>query len=325
MSTAFPIASEYFDLPITQLQESPTNPRRRFDERGLAELADSFKAQGVLQPLLVRALNNDTTADEDRNTQDEDKSETRYEVIAGARRLRAARLAALETVPVRVIQLSDAACAETQLVENIQREDVHPLGEAFAFHALLHTQGLHYDIQTLAAKAGKSAAFVATRLRLTELIPSIAEAFLADQIGVGHALEIAKLPQSEQQSAFDACFRAVWSGAKESRVLIPVRELAHGSSKTSCFHSIPCRSIRMTKRLCPRPEAVPTVQSALGTTLYFLAKRRRIVVPTAGATTTSWPSTLKSRLRKIPSLYRSRRHGEDEATVTCLGAVGTSR
>ena len=226
MSTVFPIASEYYDLPIAQLQESPTNPRRRFDERGLNELADSFKAQGVLQPLLVRALNDDTTADEDGNTQDEDKNETRYEVIAGARRLRAARLAALETVPVRVIQLSDAACAETQLVEKIQREDVHPLEEAFAFHALLHTQGLHYDIQTLAAKAGKSAGFVATRLRLTELIPSIAEAFLADQIGVGHALEIAKLPKSEQQSAFDACFRAVWSGAKESRVLIPVRELA---------------------------------------------------------------------------------------------------
>ena len=226
MSTVFPVASEYFDLPIAQLQESPTNPRRRFDERGLAELADSFKAQGVLQPLLVRAVNNDTTADEDHNTQGDGKDETRYEVIAGARRLRAARLAALETVPVRVIPLSDAACAETQLVENIQREDVRPLEEAFAFHALLHTLGLHYDIHTLAVKAGKSAAFVATRLRLTELIPSIAEAFLADKIGVGHALEIAKLPQSEQQSAFDACFRAVWSGSKESRVLLPVRELA---------------------------------------------------------------------------------------------------
>ena len=66
---------------------------------------------------------------------------------------------------------------------------------------------------------------MATRLRLTELIPSIAEAFLADQIGVGHALEIAKLPQSEQQRAFDAAFRTVWSGSKENRVLLPVREL----------------------------------------------------------------------------------------------------
>lgn len=199
--------NEYRNLPVAQLQESPTNPRRRFDEHSLAELAASFTAQGVLQPLLVRAI-----------------EENKYEVIAGARRLRAARLAALETVPVRVVQLSDASCVEAQLVENIQREGVHPIEEAFAFQALLHTDGLQYDIQTLAAKAGKSPSFVATRLRLTELIPSIAEAFLADQIGVGHALEIAKLPQSEQQRAFDAGFRAVWTGGKESRVLLPLRD-----------------------------------------------------------------------------------------------------
>src|SRR6266545_832386 len=103
MSTAVSInTNEYRNLLVVQLQESPTNPRRRFDEHSLAELADSFKAQGVLQPLLVRTI-------------EEDK----YEVVAGARRLRAAKLAALETVPVRVVELSDAACAEAQLVENI--------------------------------------------------------------------------------------------------------------------------------------------------------------------------------------------------------------
>ena len=202
------VSNEYRNLPVAQLQESPTNPRRRFDEHSLAELAASFTSQGVLQPLLVREIENN-----------------KFEVVAGARRLRAARIATLETVPVRVVELSDAACVETQLVENIQREGVHPLEEAFAFHALLHTDGLQYDIQSLAAKAGKSAAFVATRLRLVELIPSIADAFLADQIGVGHALEIAKLPPSEQQRAFDAAFRTVWNGGKESRVLMPVREV----------------------------------------------------------------------------------------------------
>lgn len=102
---------------------------------------------------------------------------------------------------------------------------VHPLEEAFAFHALLHTEGLQYDINSLAAKAGKNPAFVATRLRLIELNPSIAEAFLADQIGVGHALEIAKLPQPEQQRAFEAAFHTVWSGGKETRILRPVRDL----------------------------------------------------------------------------------------------------
>ena len=208
MATAVQVSNEYRNVPVTALVESTSNPRKRFDAKSLEELAASFKAQGVLQPLLVRTI-------------EEDK----YEVIAGARRLRAANLAALEEVPVRVVELSDAACVETQLVENIQRENVHPLEEAFAFYGLLHTDGLQYDINSLAAKAGKSPAFVATRLRLVELTPSIAEAFLADEIGVGHALEIAKLPQPEQQRAFDAAFHTVWNGGKETRILRPVRDL----------------------------------------------------------------------------------------------------
>jgi ParB family transcriptional regulator, chromosome partitioning protein len=200
-------STEYRNLPLGQLQESPTNPRRRFDEHSLEELADSFHTHGVLQPLLVRAI-----------------TDERYEVIAGARRYRAAKLAELAEVPVRVVTLSDAECVETQLVENIQREGVHPLEEAFAFHALLHMDGLNYDIQSLAAKAGKSAAFVAQRLRLTELLPSIADAFLADKIGVGHALEIAKLPHSQQERAFEAAFRPVYSGSVQTEVLLPLRD-----------------------------------------------------------------------------------------------------
>ncbi len=170
--------SEYRNLPLAQLQESPTNPRRRFDEHTLSELAASFKSQGVLQPLLVRVIGDD-----------------KYEVIAGARRLRAAKLAELTDVPVRIVALSDSDCVIAQLIENIQREGVHPMEEALAFDALLRLESPRYDIAAVAQKAGKSLAFVAQRQRLVELIPSIAEAFLADQIGVGHALEIAKLPQ----------------------------------------------------------------------------------------------------------------------------------
>ncbi len=208
MSTAIRSNHEYRNLPVAQLQESSTNPRRRFDEHSLAELAESFKAQGVLQPLLVRTI-----------------EDGKYEVVAGARRLRAAKLAALEEVPARVVKLSDIEVLECQLIENGQREGVHPMEEAFAYKAMLEANGAHYDVARIAAKIGRSQAYVATRLRLAELIPSIAEAFLADQIGVGHALEIAKLPQSEQQRAFDTAFRSVWSGSKENRVLLPVREL----------------------------------------------------------------------------------------------------
>jgi ParB family transcriptional regulator, chromosome partitioning protein len=209
MSKTVAVTSEYRNLPLAQLQESPTNPRRRFDERGLNELAESFKSQGVLQPLLVRSI-------------DEDK----YEVVAGARRLRAARIAEMSEVPARVVELSDAAVRESQLTENLLREDVHPYEEAIALKGILQLEGTQYDIASLSARLGKSQSYLTQRMRLTELHPSIAEAFLADRIGVGHALEIAKLPQDQQEKAFDAAFRTVWNSGKESRILLPVRELA---------------------------------------------------------------------------------------------------
>jgi ParB family chromosome partitioning protein len=230
MATAVQVSNEYRNVPVTALVESTSNPRKRFDAKRLEELAVSFKAQGVLQPLLVRAI-------------EEDK----YEVIAGARRLRAANLAALEEVPVRVVELSDAACVEAQLVENIQRENAHPLEEAFAFYGLLHTDGLQYDVNSLAARAGKNPAFVATRLRLVELHPSIAEAFLADEIGVGHALEIAKLPQPEQQRAFDAAFHTVWNGGKETRILRPVRDVTAWIEQNILL-SLENRTVRQERR-----------------------------------------------------------------------------
>lgn len=202
------VTSEYRNLPLAQLQESPTNPRRRFDERGLNELAANFKSQGVLQPLLVRAV-----------------GEEQYEVVAGARRLRAAKLAELSEVPVRVAELSDAAVRESQLTENLLREDVHPYEEAIALKGILQLEGAQYDIASLSARLGKSQVYLTQRMRLTELHPSIAEAFLADRIGVGHALEIAKLPQDQQEKAFDAAFRTVWNSGKDSRILLPVREL----------------------------------------------------------------------------------------------------
>src|ERR1019366_6212506 len=208
METAVQVSNEYRNLPVAQLQESTSNPRKRFDAKSLEELAASFKAQGILQPLLVRAIEDD-----------------KYEVIAGARRLRAAKLAALEAVPARIAELSDIEVLECQLIENGQRENVHPLEEAFAYKAMIEADGAHYDVARIGSKIGRSAGYVATRLRLTELISSIAEAFLADQIGVGHALEIAKLPQPEQQRAFDAAFHTVWNGGKETRILRPVRHL----------------------------------------------------------------------------------------------------
>jgi ParB/RepB/Spo0J family partition protein len=162
---------EYRSVPIAALAESATNPRKRFDAKSLEELAASFKTQGILAPLLVREL-----------------EESKYEVVAGARRLRAAKLAELEKLPVRVVKLTDAEAIEAQCVENLQREDIHPLEEALGFKSLLELGEPAYSIATIASRAGKSEAYVYGRIRLADLIPPVAEAFLKDQITIGQAL-----------------------------------------------------------------------------------------------------------------------------------------
>ena len=200
--------SEYRDVPVTALMESSSNPRKRFDENGLSELAASLTTQGVLAPLLVREVDG-----------------SKYEVIAGARRLRAAKIAELEKVPVRIVNLTDAEAIEAQCVENLQREDIHPLEEAVGFKSLLEL-GAPYNIAQIAARSGKSEAYIYGRLKLADLIPPVAEAFLKDKITIGHALLIAKLQASQQQEAFAAAFRGMWTSEGNSQVLIPVRELA---------------------------------------------------------------------------------------------------
>lgn len=198
--------SVYRDLPLSQLQESPFNPRKRFEQSSLEELAQSIRAQGVLAPLLVRELEPE-----------------RFEIVAGSRRFRASQIASLEQVPVRIVNLSDAEAQLAMAVENLQREDVHPLEEARASANLLQQQ---YDIATIAAKVGRSERFVAERIRLNELIPAIADTFLEDKITVGHALLMAKLPASQQPEAFTAAFRRMWTTQGDTQTLVPVRELA---------------------------------------------------------------------------------------------------
>lgn len=202
-------ATEYRNLPVALLTESTTNPRRTFDEAALKELASSIRAQGVLSPLLVRPLN-----------------ERSFEIVAGARRYRAAQMAEIATVPVRIVQLTDAQAVEMSIVENLQRKDVHPLEEAQGFRALLSLDTPKYNVEQIAAKTGKSPAYCLARLKLTELAPVVIEAFSKDEIGVGHALLLAKLQPAQQEEALPHCFREDWgSGSKARRILLPVRQL----------------------------------------------------------------------------------------------------
>ena len=210
METTVINATEYRNLPLALLTESTTNPRRIFEEESLKELAESIRSQGILSPLLVRPLN-----------------ERSFEIVAGARRYRAAQMADSETVPVRIVNLTNAEALEAQLIENLQRRDVHPLEEAQGFKALLDLEEPKYSIEQIAAKTGKSAVYVAQRLKLTELAPVAVEAFYREEIGVGHALLLAKLQIGQQEQALAACFKEVYSGGSEkpARILLPIRNL----------------------------------------------------------------------------------------------------
>ena len=210
METTILNATEYRNVSLSLLNESKTNPRRIFEDAALKELAASIRSQGVLSPLLVRPL-----------------TERGFEIVAGARRFRAAQIAEVLTVPVRIVNLSDAEALEAQLIENLQRRDVHPLEEAQGFRALLNLDEPKYSVEQIAAKTGKTPAYVTARLKLTELSAPVVDAFYAEEIGVGHALLLAKLQPDQQHSALSACFREDWpsSSGKQKRILLPVRNL----------------------------------------------------------------------------------------------------
>lgn len=198
---------EYRSIPIAQLKESSTNPRKTFDDARLAELAESIRSKGVLSPLLVRHVNG------------------YYEIVAGAQRFRAAQRAGLREVPVRVSTFTDAESQEAQLIENLLRADLHPFEEAQGFRALLDQEAAKYTVERIATKTGKPASFIAKRLKLLDLIKGAADAFLAGQIGVEHAQLIAKLAPEIQEEALRRCFDGYYGADDKERSLVPVSRL----------------------------------------------------------------------------------------------------
>jgi len=200
-------SNEYRNVPLAELVESPTNPRKLFDEARLDELAASIRTHGVLSPLVVRRVNG------------------HFEIVAGARRHRAAQRAGLEEVPVHVKILTDAEAQELQIIENVQRADVHPFEEAQGFRALLEREGSEYTIQKIAARVGKAAAHVAKRLKLLDLIQPAADAFTAGRIALEHAILISKLTSDVQERALDHCFDGYGAGNDSDRSLVPASRL----------------------------------------------------------------------------------------------------
>lgn len=174
-------------LPLSAIAISKTNPRTHFDDEKLADLAASIKSKGVLQPILVRPRI--------RHKDDRQKHWGGYELVAGERRYRAAKLAGLDVIPCIVRDLSDLETREVQVIENLQREDLHPLDEAAGYQDLLDEHG--YTVEGLAAKLGKSKAYVYGVVKLTLLPESARQAMWDDKIPKSTAELIARIPNAE--------------------------------------------------------------------------------------------------------------------------------
>ncbi len=168
-------------LRLVQLRAGRYQPRTRMDEGSLYELAESIKSQGVMQPVLVRPLAG---------------SASDYEIIAGERRVRAARLAGLDDVPVLVKDVPDEAAAVMALIENIQREDLNPLEEAQGLQRLVNEFKLTHE--QAAAAVGRSRSAASNLLRLLNLAPPVQQMLMAGDLDMGHARALLPLDGAQQ-------------------------------------------------------------------------------------------------------------------------------
>jgi ParB family chromosome partitioning protein len=180
------------DIPLDRIRESNSNPRRAFDDAKLRELANNIKLHGVLQAILVRPL--------------PDGADGNYELVAGARRFRASKLAGKDTIPATVRDVTDAECREIQLIENLQRADIHELDEGTGYRSLMEMKPDYYTIEMIAVQVAKSPSYVKGRISLTDLIPAAQTAFYESKLTVAHALELARLQASDQKRALMECF-----------------------------------------------------------------------------------------------------------------------
>ena len=169
-------------LPISKVEPRSGQPRTNFDEEALQELADSIAQHGVLQPVTVRALDGGY-----------------YQIIAGERRWRAARMAGLDEIPARIIEADDRKAQELALVENLQREDLNPMEEARGYRALMDEFGLTQE--AVSTGVGKSRPAVANALRLLNLEPEVASMLEGGLLSTGHARALLPLPAAAQLEA----------------------------------------------------------------------------------------------------------------------------
>lgn len=172
--------SPYQLLPVYKVEPNPAQPRQDFDEEELQALAESISLHGVVQPLTVRLLDSGY-----------------YQIIAGERRWRAARLANLDQIPAVIIEADDKKTMELALIENLQRQDLNPVEEAMGYQRLIEEYGLTQE--ETARQVGKSRPAVANALRLLQLCPEVLERLRKGELTAGHARAILTLKPGKQQ------------------------------------------------------------------------------------------------------------------------------
>ena len=173
------IVGGLFNVGIAEISKNPNQPRKKFDEEELLVLADSIRTFGVITPLTVR------------------RTKTGYELVAGERRLRAAKLAGLDTVPCYIVETNEKESSFMALVENLQREDLNPIEEAQGFKSLIDDYGLTQD--EAAKSVGRSRPAVTNALRLLSLPENIASLVKKGELSAGHARALLPLPTAQMQ------------------------------------------------------------------------------------------------------------------------------
>lgn len=195
--------SDYKPILWKDLETSPTNPRRRIDETTIESLAASIKTQGILEPLIVR------------------EKGKKYEIVCGERRYRAAQVAALTELPCLIRKLSDEQVLDIQIHENLHREDVHPMDEAYGYQFLKEALGC--DVKELALRVGKSEGYVLNRLKLNQLIKEAQKDVDDGLLPLVFALEIAKYTPEIQKIVYGEVYNKEHKYQGNNYVSVPIK------------------------------------------------------------------------------------------------------
>lgn len=199
-------------LPIDLIDRSPYQPRQIITQEGLAELANSIQSQGLIQPIVVRQI------------------ARRYELIAGERRWRAAQLAGLDEIPAVIKKVDDQSAAAIALIENLQRENLNPIEEAFAMANL--TKEFDWTHQEVADVLGKARATVSNMLRLLELPNEVRDLIKQDKLSMGHARALLSLPSNQQNQVAQQIVTKGLSVRQSEQI---IRKFLQGENKAKIY------------------------------------------------------------------------------------------